>query len=126
MIGLFVGKFQPPHLGHVISIMSIYNDYDKIIIGVTEGEPRVMSLDKTVTILDLVFEHLPKIEVYPIKGTLDNRSAIPYLPDEWDEIITGNSLVINLAKEEGWNYRYLPRTKGIGYSGTELRKLYEL
>jgi len=122
----FPGKFQPPHLGHILTINKIYNQYDKIIIGVTEGPPRVMSLEDTCNILRETFKYMPKIEIYPIINTMDNETAIPYLPKDWDVILTGNEYVVGLAKKYGWNYKRIARSKGIGYSGTEIRKLYGL
>lgn len=124
VVALFCGKFQPPHLGHVLTIMSVYDDYDKIIVGITEGPPRIMTKEEVYNELNKVFKYLPKIELCLIKNTLDDESAIPYLPDGWDVILTGNAYVIDLARKKGWKYRYVPRSKGIGYSGRELRKLY--
>lgn len=120
---LFVGKFQPPHLGHITTIMNQYGRYEKIIVGVTEGEPRVMSLEETCDILQNIFKYLPKVEIYPIKNTLDDESAIPYLPKGWDVLLSGNDYILKLCKKHGWNCKYIPRSKGIGYSGTELRSL---
>jgi len=125
-VAFFPGKFQPPHLGHILTLLDVYDKYDKLIIGVTEGPPRVMSLDDTVKILEDIFRHIPFVVIFPIKGTLDDDSALPYLPKDWDVIVTGNEFVIDVAKEHGWNWEFIPRSKGIGYSGTELRKLYEL
>lgn len=125
-IAFLPGKFQPPHIGHILSIINIYNDYDKIIIGITEGKPRVMTKEEVGEIFRDIFVHLPKIEIYLIKNTMDDESAMPYLPKDWDIIVTGNPFVIDLARKYKWKYRFLPRSKGIGYSGSELRKLYEL
>lgn len=123
-IAFFPGKFQPVHLGHIITILSVYDDYDEIIVGITEGPPRIMNKEQVYDILNEIFKHLPKVKLYIIKHTLDDESAIPYLPKNWDVILTGNPAVIDLARRKGWKYRYVPRTRGIGYSGTELRKLY--
>lgn len=126
MIAFFPGKFQPPHLGHILTILQYYDEYDKIIVGVTEGPPRIMTLDETCNILRKVFKYMNKIEIYPIKYTMDDESAIPYLPKEWDIVITGNPKVVELARKYKWKCRYVSRAKGIGYSGTELRKLWNM
>ena len=52
---LFPGKFQPPHLGHIISIMSICDQYDKVIVAVTDDNPKILTLDKRVDIFSNYF-----------------------------------------------------------------------
>ena len=125
-VAFFPGKFSPPHLGHILTIMNVYDEYDRIIVGITEGPPRVNTKEEAYVILNQVFRKLQKIELRLIEGTMDDGSAMNNLPDEWDILLTGNPLVIDIARANRWNYRYVPRSKGIGYSGTELRKLYEM
>ncbi|GAG88774.1 unnamed protein product, partial [marine sediment metagenome] len=103
---------------------SIYNNYDKIIIGITEGGPRVMTREETQEIFSRVFKYLSKVELFLIKNNIDDESAIPYFPKIWDVILTGNPSVIELAKKYNWKYRFIPRSEGIGYCGTEIRKLW--
>ena len=45
-VAFFPGKFQPVHMGHITSLMKIYNDYDKIIIGITSDSPIILSLQE--------------------------------------------------------------------------------
>ena len=42
-VAFFPGKFQPVHMGHITSLMKIYDDYDKIIIGITSDSPAILS-----------------------------------------------------------------------------------
>ena len=60
-VALFPGKFQPVHLGHVISVLEIYEDYDSIIICMTEDEPRILSLGERKAVFEKVFRHFEKI-----------------------------------------------------------------
>ena len=43
---LFIGKFQPPHLGHVLTVYKLLKKYKKITIGITEGEPQYFKKKK--------------------------------------------------------------------------------
>ena len=45
-VAFFPGKFQPVHMGHITSLMRIFDDYDKIIIGITSDSPNVLSLNE--------------------------------------------------------------------------------
>ena len=54
-VAFFPGKFQPVHLGHIISLMKIYEDYDKIIIGITDDNPRILTLEERRNIFHSIF-----------------------------------------------------------------------
>lgn len=123
-IAFFPGRFQPPHLGHITTIMNMYDKYDKIIVGITEGKPSILSVDKVYDMLNNIFKHLPKIELCKIKHTLDDGSAVPYVPKGWDVLLTGNKLVLGIAEKYGWKAEFIPRSHGIGFSGSDLRQLY--
>jgi len=124
MIVLFPGKFQPPHLGHIVTILKIYDTYDKIIIGITEDTPSIMDTQEVKEILETVFQHLPKIKVVIIKGVLCTRLSPEGLP-AFDAILTGNPLVIQWAKQHNLTSMLIPRSKGLGFSGTSIRKSLE-
>jgi len=91
---LFSGRFQPPHLGHVLTLMDIYPRYSKIIVAVTnytyEGKkPHVLPRDKVKEILEKIFRHLPKIEVVLTEEGFPVRKTFTDLP-EFDVVVTGN------------------------------------
>jgi len=121
-IAFFPGKFQPPHLGHIQTLMKIYPDYDEIIIGISEDDPQIIPPLKVKEIFESVLMYLPKFRIVLIKGTLTKWKTIDDLP-EFDILLTGNEKVVKWAKEKGLKTALVPRSKGIGYSGTEIRKL---
>lgn len=120
---LFPGKFQPPHIGHIQTLMNIYPFYDKIIVGITEDKPSVLSPLKVKNIFESILKHLPKFEVILIKGTIEGSDSIDNLPD-FDVLLSGNQKVIDHVKKFGKKADFISRTEGIGCSGTELRSLF--
>ena len=56
-VAFFPGKFMPPHLGHIETIMDVYDEYDRIIVGITEGPPRVMRNLPILMDLPMKFRH---------------------------------------------------------------------
>jgi cytidyltransferase-like protein len=118
----FPGKFQPVHLGHIISIMNIYDKYDKIIIGITVDIPEILSPNERKEIFETVFKHLNKVEVILIKKVISGSRDLSHLP-AFDICLTGNSKVIETMSDNGLNASFLERSIGIGYSGTEIRSL---
>ncbi len=116
---LFPGKFQPPHLGHILTLMKLYEKYDKIIIGITEDKPEVLSQKERKEIFEAVLQHLSKFEVVLIKGTIEHSKSQDNLP-EFDVCISGNKKVIDKIKSFGKKAGLIPRSGD--YSGTEIRK----
>ena len=124
-IALFPGKFQPIHLGHIITIMDIYDKYEKIIIGITEDKPEVLTQSERKNIFETIFKYLPKVEVVLIKGVITGSKNLKRLP-KFDICLTGNKEVIETMTQLGINAQFLERSIGIGYSGTEIRTLLNI
>lgn len=125
-IALFPGRFQPPHLGHILTLMDIYNDYKDIIIAVTnytyEGKkPHVLPREEVKNILENVFEYLPNVEVVLTEEGFPVRKTFNDLP-KFDIVVTGNHETIKNMKSLKIPVRYVPRTEGVGYTGETLRK----
>lgn len=128
-IALFPGRFQPPHLGHVLTIMKMYPLYDEIIVAVTEytyqgKKKRVLPTRKTLSILEKLFAHLPKIRVMTIgKGIIERRSYDDLPPCNY--IVSGNMGVIEAAEKAGYKARFMPRANDLHYlRGEEIRKTF--
>jgi nicotinamide mononucleotide adenylyltransferase len=124
-ISLFAGKFQPPHLGHIRTLLKLYDKYDKIYVCVTEGGPHLIPPKESYNILKETLRYLPKYEVITVTGSIYERNAFAYMP-KFDIFVSANIKAINIAKEMGYVTEFVSRTQGIGYSGTSLRKLAQL
>lgn len=118
----FPGKFQPVHLGHIITLMKLYDKYDIIIIGITEDKPEIMSQEGRKRVFESVLKHLPKFEIVLIKGTIVNSTSTNNLPD-FDVCISGNPEVINKLNAYGIKTEFLKRSEGLGFSSSEIRSL---
>lgn len=126
-VGFFPGKFQPPHIGHIITISKLLKDYNKIIIGITEDEPRIMPREKVKEIFNTIFEpfiQFSHVDTILIDGILTKRENIDDLP-KFDVLLSGNDKVLNWGLKHRFTVKNIPRSKGIGYSGIQIRKLYE-
>ena len=53
---LFIGKFQPPHLGHVLTITKLLKKYPNVTIGITPGKPQFFNRKKIKSIFEDVFQ----------------------------------------------------------------------
>ena len=116
---LFIGKFQPPHLGHVLTINLLKKKYSHIDIGLTEGKPRIMSQKKISEIFNLVFLKDKNINIKILKGAVDEGTI--NIKERYDYIISGNKFILKKLKAKGYKVKYQPRYKGYLFSGSELR-----
>ena len=98
MIAFFPGKFVPPHLGHIITIMSIYEKYDKVIVGITDESDLIISQKERESIFQSVFKHLSKIK----------EAQIPVRPKFYKETF---SLYMARFKRRNQLKRYLLKNK---------------
>jgi len=117
----FPGKFQPPHIGHVLTISKLLNQGHRVIIGISQDKPRVISQEKVKGIFDMIFSSFDT-SCFLFEGALTDYKEINDFP-EFDILVSANPKVIDWALKLGLNVRLCPRSEGIGHSGTELRKL---
>lgn len=122
-IGFFPGKFHPPHVGHILTILKILPKYKKLIIGVTEDTPdkKVINVKGIINTLSLFFNMFDNVEIIPIKGTLIEKKTLIGLP-KFDVILSGNNDVLMWAKNRGVEGSYVSRSEGFLCSGTEVRE----
>lgn len=121
-IAFFPGKFHPPHLGHLKTLIDLSDNYDKLIIGVSEHIPTnaVTDVDNIISILKSLFKNYDNVEIIKIKGVLVEKSDISDLP-KFDILISGNEDVLLWAKKLKIPNKFVERSEGFFFSGTEIR-----
>lgn len=129
--GLYLGRFQPYHLGHHQVIKLIAKEVDEIIIGIgsaqksheienpfTAGE-RVLMVSGALEEFDI--EHY----VIPIEDIQRNSlwvSHVKSMVPSFEIAYTNNPLVSELLREAGIEVKQSPLFKRNSYSGTEIRR----
>ncbi len=129
--GLYLGRFQPYHLGHHQVLKAIAKEVDEIIVGIgsaqksheienpfTAGE-RVLMVSCALSEIDI------KHYVIPIEDIQRNSlwvSHVKSMVPPFEIAYTNNPLVIELLTEAGIEVRQSPLFKRNSYSGTEIRR----
>ncbi|CAK0757138.1 conserved hypothetical protein [Gammaproteobacteria bacterium] len=118
---LFLGRFQPPHVGHLLTIRHISSRYDRVIVGVTESAPSVMQI---ADVIGLLKQLLPEknFEFVHVKGSVEEGTALIDL--EFDVCCSGNPIVLERMKERGVRTEYVERSMDSIFSGTRERQTY--
>jgi nicotinamide-nucleotide adenylyltransferase len=131
MRGLYIGRFQPYHLGHQAVINKISNEVDEIIIVIgsaqfshTQENPFTAGER-----LDMIHESLGNLKnrcfLIPIEDVQRNGIWVSHLISmvpRFDIVYSNNPLVIQLFSEADIKVRNPPMYKRKVYSGTIIRK----
>jgi nicotinamide-nucleotide adenylyltransferase len=134
MRGLYIGRMQPVHHGHLDVIKMILDDVDEVIIGVgsaqlshslkdpfTAGE-RVMMLTKALTENEIPASKYYIIPIQDIECNSVWVAHVEMLTPPFKYVYTGNPLVQRLFIEGGYEVTEPPLFNRDSYSGTEVRR----
>lgn len=124
-VAFFPGKFHPPHIGQIQTMLKIIPKYRRVIIGVSEHRPEDGALttpEEIIKTLKCLFSHFNNVEIVLIKGILVEKENTVGLPD-FDVLLSGNEAVLDWAKNVGVECEYISRSAGVLCSGTEVRRL---
>lgn len=120
-LAFFPGKFQPPHIGHVLTISKILKKYD-VIIGISPDIPRVISQKEVKKLFDVIFGN--KVQYFLFDDVLTQYTILSDFPN-FDVLLSGNDEIVKWAKQLNLFVKKISRSSCIGGSGTELRGLYK-
>jgi len=129
--GAFIGRFQPPHDGHLSVVERIAEEVDELVVGIgsadkshtvrnpfTAGE-RIMMLTKALADVDLV--------TYPVPLEDVNRNAVwvahvRSMSPDFEVAYSNNPLVVQLFEEAGVDVRGSQMFNREVLEGTEVRE----
>ena len=133
MRGLFIGRFQPYHLGHHEVVKRIIEEVDELIIGIgsaqeshsienpfTAGE-RVLMISRALDELEI----RKKVYIIPLEDIYRNSLWVAHvcsMVPPFDVVYTNNPLVYRLFKEAGFRVLKPAMVNRTEYHGTEIRR----
>jgi nicotinamide-nucleotide adenylyltransferase len=117
MIGLYVGRFQPFHKGHLALVKSALKEVDKLYIVIgsaqeshTERNPftageRLLMIMKTLESDGLLDDTI----IVPVEDTRANYDWVPkieaFIPERFDIVYSNEPITSRLFKEKGYEVR---------------------
>src|SRR3972149_7097978 len=130
--GLYLGRFQPYHLGHHQVLKKIVREGDEIIICIGsaqkshEIENPFTAGERVLMVSNALMEFDIRHYVIPIEDIQRNSlwvSHVKSMVPPFEIAYTNNPLVIELLREEGIEVKQSPLFKRNSYSGTEIRRM---
>ena len=118
---LFLGRFQPPHVGHLITIRHLGARYDHVIVGVTESEPSVMPVPRVLELMRLLLPD-DSFSFIHVRGSVEEGTAV--VDCDFDVCCSGNPPVLDRMAERGYRTEFVQRSSDAIYSGTRERADY--
>lgn len=110
-IGLFIGRFQPLHIGHFIILKQIAEKSKLLKIGIGSAQYSHMhnnplSAEERKEMLELVLkeQNITNAKIYLIPDINDDKTWVEHVKKivgKFDVVYSGNDWVIRLFKEKG-------------------------
>ncbi len=132
MRGLYIGRFQPYHLGHQAVLQKISEEVDEIVIVIGSAQES-HTPENPFTAgerIDMIYAALGELRgrcyVIPLQDVKRNAIWVDHLRSmvpRFDAVYSNNPLVVRLFGEAGVRVRKPPMYQREIYSGTAIRKL---
>ncbi len=130
--GLYIGRFQPYHLGHQAVLQKIVEEVDEIVVGIGSAQAS-HTLDNPFTAGERICMIWPALQgldatcyVIPLEDMARNAVWVSHavaMTPKFDLVYSNNPLVVQLFAEAGVEVRRPPMYRREVYSGTTIRRM---
>ena len=111
-VAFFPGKFHPPHIGHIQTILNIIPNYRKVVIGISQDTPKeniITDPEAIEAMLKQFLKSFDNVEICAFSGVLVEKENANGLP-KFDVMISGNLEVLNWAKKNNIECQFIERS----------------
>lgn len=134
---IFSGRFDPPHLGHILSILELARLYGKVAVIILDYPDREeCSVDEARDIFNKLFDlFFPPIARQVIQVEVNDIHFAHISFAEYDALlrnigccmnhsiyVSGNLEVLENMKKQGIKARFFARSNDYLYTGTKIRE----
>ena len=127
--GLFIGRFQPFHNGHLQDIKNALKEVDELIIAIGSSQhsntkENPFSTEERIEMIEntLAKENIGNCTIFPVPDINEDSKWVEHvktLVPKFDVIYTGNKLTEKLFQKAGHKVKKVKIVKGI--NGTNIR-----
>ncbi|MAE43196.1 nicotinamide-nucleotide adenylyltransferase [Candidatus Woesearchaeota archaeon] len=130
MRGLFIGRFQPFHKGHLKDIEDALCEVDELLIGIgssqkshTKENPFTVNEREEMILLSLKHLDNNKFNIFTIPDFNDDKKWVDYIEKtvpKFDIVYTGNDWTEKCFNKNGYRIKKVKLIEGI--SSTKIRE----
>ncbi len=130
--GLYIGRFQPYHLGHQAVLQKIVEEVDEIVVGLGSAQAS-HTIENPFTAGERISMIWPALKcldvacyVIPLEDMARNAvwvSHVKAMTPKFEVVYSNNPLVVQLFAEAGVEVRRPPMYRREVYSGTAIRRM---
>jgi nicotinamide-nucleotide adenylyltransferase len=128
---VFIGRFQPFHLGHRFVLDHCRTELVHIGVGSSQYDhvldnPFTFDERKTMITLALTDDFDIKYDIFPVPDIHDPPRWVNYVSmiiPPFDEVLTNNQFTSDLFEEQGYMVYCPGLQKRVDYSGKKIRRL---
>jgi len=132
--GIFIGRFQPVHMGHIEAFNYILGEVDELIIGIGSSQeghtPRnPFTAEERERMLSAALDEAginrSRVRIVRIPDVHDDQRWVPHvesLVPEFSVVYSGNPWVQRLFRERGYEVRTQPLFRRRDYQGMVIRR----
>ena len=127
--GLFIGRFQPFHNGHLSDIKNALMEVDELVIAIGSSQhsntkENPFSVEERIEMIEntLAKEDIGNCTIFPVSDVNDDDRWVEHiktLVPKFDVVFTGNELTEKLFKKAGYKIKKVSIMEGI--NGTKIR-----
>jgi cytidyltransferase-like protein len=118
----FFGKFQPPHLGHILTISQLIAKYQHVKVVITSDNDQFLPYHEIKKTMEQVYFFSKKVSVHIVDGSIEKKTA-DLSGLTFDIAVSGNRKVLASLGQLGFETSFVERSNGPGYSGTIIKDL---
>lgn len=121
--GLFIGRFQPFHFGHLRDIKDALNEVDELLIGIGSSQEKhtkenPFSVEERIELIEYVLssEDIGNYTIFPIPDFDEDKKwveRIENLVPKFDIVFTGNDWTEKCFKKKGCKVKKIKLIKNI-------------
>jgi nicotinamide-nucleotide adenylyltransferase len=132
--GIYIGRFQPFHLGHLHAVKYGFSKVSELIIGIGSAQyshtlENPFTAGERFTMVKLALDEAginrSSYFIIPIPDAEIHKTWVSYVVSQtpnFDIVFSNEALTIRLFKEAGFTVERIPLLNRDEYSATEIRK----